>query len=350
MVTRETAICEHLSNEQIRSHARPSCYVCGSRGERLYSGLSDKLFGAPGTWSVKKCANSNCVTLWLDPMPLEEDIGLAYVTYHTHVSSDGVGNARPAGLFGYVAAGYIARRWPSLGVSSPWGQMVLGAVIYVFPHRRAEIDAQFLCLPEGEGKRLLDVGCGSGKTLDLMSRRGWQCEGIDFDPAAVDRARSQDLPVVQGTLHSQKYAANSFDAVVLSHVIEHVHQPLELLIECYRILKPGGRLIVLTPNCRSMGHRIYGLNWRGLEAPRHLHLFSRNSLRSLAEKAGFARNQHGRGGLTRSILLASHSLKTGSPTPGRAARLLSEILSVAEHIYSCFDYEANEEILQISWK
>jgi len=92
-----------------------------------------------------------------------------------------------------------------------------------------------------------------------------------------------------GTLQSKSYADNTFDAIVMSHFIEHVHEPVQLLGECHRVLKSGGRLLILTPNTGSWGHRKFGRYWRGLEPPRHLHLFSPQSLRRLLDTAGFTK-------------------------------------------------------------
>lgn len=74
----------------------------------------------------------------------------------------------------------------------------------------------------------------------------------------------------------------------MSHVIEHVPSPVELLAECRRILKKGGVLVALTPNADSATHKHYGRNWRGLETPRHFQIFTRNSLANIAGSAGFA--------------------------------------------------------------
>lgn len=68
----------------IRGRLCPNCYVCSGHGKLLYQNLTDRLFGAPGTWNLRKCPNQKCGTVWLDPMPLEEDLYKAYATYYTH--------------------------------------------------------------------------------------------------------------------------------------------------------------------------------------------------------------------------------------------------------------------------
>jgi SAM-dependent methyltransferase len=73
----------------------------------------------------------------------------------------------------------------------------------------------------------------------------------------------------------------------MSHLIEHVHEPLDLLIECHRILKLGGQFSLVTPNVASAGHRFYGPSWFHLDPPRHLRIFSVTALEMLLRKAGF---------------------------------------------------------------
>src|SRR5690606_4600196 len=110
-----------------------------------------------------------------------------------------------------------------------------------------------------------------------------------------------------------------------SHVLEHVYDPSGLLSECYRLLKPGGHLRVVVPNPKSWGHKLFGSRWRGLEPPRHLHLFTPEALRMLSERAGFE---------TRIASLAQgatyfykHSNLQGSRRPNFVRRLWTNVKS-----------------------
>ena len=69
---------------EIRTIACSNCLLCGTQGEELYAGLTDRLFCAPGIWSLKRCTNETCGLVWPDPMPMEDDISLAYRQYYTH--------------------------------------------------------------------------------------------------------------------------------------------------------------------------------------------------------------------------------------------------------------------------
>jgi SAM-dependent methyltransferase len=97
------------------------------------------------------------------------------------------------------------------------------------------------------------------------------------------------LNVLQGGIEQFNNDESLFDVITLSHVIEHLHDPVKVLKACHRLLKPTGRLWLETPNIDSLGHRQYMENWRGLEPPRHLVLFNRQSLAQALLGTGFAR-------------------------------------------------------------
>jgi len=135
--------------------------------------------------------------------------------------------------------------------------------------------------------RLLEIGCGDGKFLDRMKGCGWTVEGVDFDAQAARAAMENfGIEVKVGRLEEMRYPDDSFDAVTLQHVIEHVFDPVATMREVFRILKPGGTVVVLTPNAGSLGQRTFGTNWRGLEPPRHIQLFTPGTLDFVARKAG----------------------------------------------------------------
>lgn len=136
-------------------------------------------------------------------------------------------------------------------------------------------------------QRLLDVGCGNGSYLELMRLLGWDGTGVDTDPTAVAAAVKAGFDVRLGTLFDAKFADGYFNVVTLSHVIEHVHDPVSLLAECRRVLAPGGELVVMTPNLESAVHRRFGCNWLHLDPPRHLVIFTIDSMRRALATAGF---------------------------------------------------------------
>jgi SAM-dependent methyltransferase len=253
----------------IRTYANPTCLICGTAGQVLHSGLKDRLFGAPGTWQLKQCPRPACGLVWPDPSPLTEDLGLAYQTYYTHVE--------PAtGSAGLV---YRLSKW------AYWTGIRIPALLTGIYQERREFVQMFLRgRPPG---RLFDAGCGDGQFLHLMKENGWQGTGVDFDAAAIETGKKNygvDLKV--GDFQTVPIEESAFDAVTMSHVIEHVPDPIACLDKCRRLLKPGGRLVVSTPNVRSLGHQTFKAAWRGLEPPRHLHIFPHHLLGECAKRAG----------------------------------------------------------------
>jgi 2-polyprenyl-3-methyl-5-hydroxy-6-metoxy-1,4-benzoquinol methylase len=344
---------DQLGVGEILSRAFPNCSLCGDPGKLLYTELADRLFGAPGTWTLKQCSRLECGLVWLDPMPLEQDIHKAYTNYHTHQDPLAPHDSWLRRAYNVVKQGYLASKYGYRPLTSGW-QKALGLLMYLVPSRRAAVDAQVLFLSSKEGGSLLDVGCGNGQTLEWMAALGWQVQGLDTDLVAVQVARSKGLKVMEGGLQSQEFATGSFDVIFMGHVIEHVHAPLSLMKECYRVLKPGGRLIVITPNVRSWGQRFYKSDWRGLEPPRHLQIFARPSLSRLSGLAGFVTCECR--AITRGagdILLASHFLKSNRTLglrPSRVFRMWAELVSIAEWAGSYLDHDSGEELVLVANK
>jgi SAM-dependent methyltransferase len=121
-----------------------------------------------------------------------------------------------------------------------------------------------------------------------MAGLGWSVQGVEPDPAAADTARARGLSVATGTLEDAAFPAGRFDVVTLSHVIEHLRDPLGTLRECARVLAPGGRVIVVTPNAASDGARVFGSSWMAWDPPRHLVVFTPGSLERLMGAAGLS--------------------------------------------------------------
>ncbi len=272
----------------LRRVARPACPVCGAAGKALHAQQRDRLFGAPGLWNTQRCTGARCDAAWLDPAPHAADLGLAYADYYTHhepAPARRPGRAKSAYL--WLRRGYLAGRFGyDAALVTPWHAR-LGRVLYLWPLRRASIDEELRWLPARPGGTLLDVGCGSGEWLASMRRLGWQVDGVDFDERAVRQARASGLAIGLGDVEAQAYADGRFDVVTLNHVVEHLPDALATLRECRRVLRPGGTLVVCTPNGASLGHAVFGADWRGLEPPRHLQLYGPQSLAALLAAAGF---------------------------------------------------------------
>lgn len=269
------------------------CPVCGSSDRvQLYTGLTDRVFEcAPGHWDLYQC--KGCESGYLDPRPTASTIHLAYETYYTHQLPLENSEERASGLRRLVRSltnGYRNNRYGSnLEPANPLGRYVLG----VLPHYRKRIDRRMRYLPPTRaGGRLLDVGFGSGAFLLDAQRAGWEVSGADPDPVSVDNGGHLKLDVRQGGIEAFLDFPGTFDVITLSHVIEHVHDPVDTLKTAYNLLKPGGWLYVETPNMKAYGHDHFREHWRGLEIPRHLVIFNWESMALTLKNVGFSEIQN----------------------------------------------------------
>jgi 2-polyprenyl-3-methyl-5-hydroxy-6-metoxy-1,4-benzoquinol methylase len=341
--------------ESIRTRPCPNCYLCARQGEMLYENLTDRLFGVPGKWNLRRCPDLECGTVWLDPTLLEEDIIKAYNTYYTHKSEALPADNWARRLHFWIQMAYVRTKYRYCQPGHNRWDRFFALLAYLHPIKRANFDFSVFYLSSKPSGRLLELGCGSGAMLKSMKNLGWQVEGVDFDPVAVGQAREKGLTVHLGTLAEQKFPDEAFDAITACHFIEHLPDPLGVLQECRRLLKPGGVLVLLTPNARSWGHRIYKADWRGLEPPRHLHIFTPSSLAQMCQQAGF-NLCHCRSTVRGSgMLLASGIQRRAAKTDLTrfatwALGLEARIRSAAQWAGSFVDSAAGEEVLLISKK
>jgi SAM-dependent methyltransferase len=135
---------------------------------------------------------------------------------------------------------------------------------------------------------MVDVGSGGGLLLRLVREKGVAGVGFDFSAGAAAQAlRVNGVPTICGDLRQSPLRAASCGLVTMFHVLEHLKDPAAYLTEAFRVLKPGGRLVVQVPNAASWGFVLFGPSWRGVDVPRHLINFRAQDLRQLIEFAGF---------------------------------------------------------------
>ncbi len=135
--------------------------------------------------------------------------------------------------------------------------------------------------------RILDIGCGFGESLGYHLARGCDAHGIEADANVTALSKLYGLKIKVGLFRSEEYDSNSFDYVTLNQVVEHLIDPISLLKEIRVILKPGGTLVISTPNVEGWGPRIFRRKWIHWHAPYHLQFFSSRSMELAAASSGF---------------------------------------------------------------
>lgn len=137
------------------------------------------------------------------------------------------------------------------------------------------------------GRRILDVGSGPGFLLRAARARGWDAVALDPSPFAVAQARKAGFEAHEGMLEDVPLEPNSFDALALLQVIEHVTDPRPLLAACHRLLHPGGALVVATPNPASMLARVKRERFNYWIPPVHCVWYPPQGLQLVLEHNGF---------------------------------------------------------------
>ena len=277
-------ICSEVTN--IATENVTSCPLCGLKEcGIMYRGLQDRFWGAPGKWNLRQCID--CGLLYLDPRPAPEHVSKVYpVEYAYRKVANKIKRTNFLRRINQIAIkGFLSNRYGYRKKGS-FLQRIFSLPFYLLPAWCKRAGLQVLCLPYKPDHRLLDVGCGTGEFLERMIHLGWQAEGIDTNPHVIEICKGRGLPAQVGALEEQNYPDDRYYAITLRHVLEHVPDPIKLLEECRRILKPGGRLAVLTPNLNSIGHRVLKNSWSGLDVPRHMCIFNTRTLYETAQKSG----------------------------------------------------------------
>ena len=274
-----------MLNEGICCYEVLNCPICNRMGRILYQDQKDRLYGAPGVWNINKCTNNDCESIWLNPCPENKDLHKLYLSYSTHGTPVYKNNLM--GLFAKIRKAVLHKELNYPTNQNKFTTFIYNILSHLHPAWRDTQLANVFYLTAKTDGELLDIGCGNGSSMLVMQSNNWNVTGIDFDESAILQAQSVGLNAKVSDLHAANYPDNSFDAIMMNHVIEHVPNPEEFLYECLRILKPNGVLTAMTPNAKAKGHSEFKEDWRGLEVPRHLQIFTPRSLALLANKVGF---------------------------------------------------------------
>lgn len=234
---------------------RVGCCICDDDdAEPVGVGDDFEYHTSPDSFVAMRCRG--CGLVYLNPRPSMGELGRIYPpTYHAFDFS--------AKRFGLV---YRVRRKLEARRAMAW------------------------CRHLGEEARVLDIGCGDGFHLRLLrefGRPAWRLEGAELIESAAQAARDAGLLIHFGKLEQLDLPQSAYDLVLLVQTIEHVEDPSGLLAAACSLLRPGGRIVIVTDNTRSLDFSIFrGRHWGGYHFPRHWNLFHREAMRRLAHKAG----------------------------------------------------------------
>jgi 2-polyprenyl-3-methyl-5-hydroxy-6-metoxy-1,4-benzoquinol methylase len=231
-----------------------ACVLCGVDDTQPYLQLGDLAFGLPGEFHLVSCRR--CGLLYLNPRP----------------SADELADYYPASYRPYKKA-IEDERWSLMRTMRRRN----------IRRRRLTAEAH---APRQPGS-VLDVGCSTGVFLAEMRDAGWQVTGIELSEQATAYARQRyGLEVIQGSLQDADLPAETFDVITLWDVLEHTYNPLNTLQHAHHLLRDGGVVVATVPNYDSLDRWIFRSTWVGFDVPRHLTVFTSDTLCQLLEKAG----------------------------------------------------------------
>ncbi len=230
------------------------CPVCHAPTRERFRGLYDDRYGYPELFTLRECGS--CGHLHVPAHFQAEDLGKLYTDYY------------PRGNFDIES---FAPEVEKRGFSSWLNGDFASAFRWV-----------------ARNVRVLDIGCGVGQTLAYHRNRGCEAHGIEADANVQPIAMRYELDIRQGVFDGTQFDPDYFDYVTLDQVAEHVVDPQALMLGVARILKPGGKVIITTPNPTGFGAHLYGRKWLNWHIPYHLQFYTRRSLGLVAERAGLA--------------------------------------------------------------
>ncbi len=226
------------------------CIVCQSRDRILLFRTRDRHYGIKGEFNVVRCRI--CGLLHLDPVPTEEE------------------------LTSYYAGSYYA--FQPISKPDRWATLKQKILRSPIPNH----DPSFRTPGD-----FLDIGCGSGSYLAVMRSRGWKVRGVEPNAYGVENGRRAGFDIFHGTLLQAEFPPGSFDYVRSNHSFEHMPNPVEVLDEIYRIVRPGGKVFIGVPNKDSIPFNLFGRYWWYMGAPVHTYTYSVKTLTALLRRTGF---------------------------------------------------------------
>jgi len=229
-----------------------NCPVCSATNISRYTDTKDFFF-TKEEFSITKC--DTCGFVFTNPVPDPSEIGKYYETekYLSHNSDKK----------GIISSIYSKVREQNLKNK------------YSLVSNRIE-----------KGK-IMDIGCGTGELLSYFNKRGWETVGIEPSESAREYASKTHKLQVGGIDTLTKMKNADFDVVSMWHVLEHVYDLHDRMQTIYNLLKPNGIGFIALPMIDSPDSIKFGKYWAGLDVPRHLHHFSKNTFELLAKKNGF---------------------------------------------------------------
>jgi 2-polyprenyl-3-methyl-5-hydroxy-6-metoxy-1,4-benzoquinol methylase len=226
------------------------CPVCKSADYHAVGKENSQWPQLQRDYTVVQCDECGC--RYLNPRLTDESLSLAYSLIQEALP--------PTAAYSTARGGLLTRMWRHYGSYQVADAITEGPV--------------------------LDLGCNQGELLEELRDKGLNASGVEFSPEAVAWCRNLGLDVVEGGVEDFEIERGKFRTIVLSHVLEHLADPVRVLKRIASSLDETGTLVICVPNVDSPTRRLFGPNWHGWDPPFHLVHYDEATLRAVCKRAG----------------------------------------------------------------
>lgn len=253
------------------------CPLCDSHHTDLLFESRDRVHHLPGIFAILKC--HRCCAVFIQPWLTDHELAVYYPDHYSgYRHSRSLDRKNYTGLRRFVLENHY--NYPSTGGVGASSLRRCIAFFLSFVMAKGAVPYR------GDG-RFLDVGCGGGSYLHRLRQWGWNGYGVEPNESGVKQAKALGLDVRHGELAEAGFPDNFFDVVRLNNVLEHLTDPQGTFREIRRILKDDGNVLITVPNAASLNFWLFGPNWYGLDAPRHVISYCPEALKFLCGAVGF---------------------------------------------------------------
>lgn len=244
-----------MEDQKLIKTKKIPCNLCGSDECKFLFSARDRLHGCDGIFSYVMC--TKCGLVYMNPQISPEEIADFYPENYAPHQSELTKSNRSKKL-----RNCRIRRKPELA---------------------------FIWRNLNSHCRLLDIGCGNGKFLyETQKCTGCQVYGVDISQTAVAEAKNVfNLDIFHGTIDQAPFSENYFDFITAWSFIEHVNNPSKVLRKLCSLLKFDSNFVLITPNFDSFNARWFKDKWYHLDCPRHLYIYTPQTITAFLEKNGF---------------------------------------------------------------
>lgn len=256
--------------------------------EKLFP-VEDRVVVRKDKYSLVKCISCRQVSIY--PMPLDSEIGKLYPDdldyYGEEIEKKPIENLRKRSkLFNYILSNLY--KYPEIEKYSLFTK-IKGKIVIKLLSKWLYRYPKFHIPNYVKNGILLEIGFGTGNALINFKNLGWHVIGTE-----ANKKRCEQLKIKNNicTIHTSNYKLplddESVDVIYINQAFEHMPHPEYVMKEYFRLLKSEGEIIMTVPNISCMQAKLSGPKWRGIEAPRHLYLYTKETLSNLLYLSGFS--------------------------------------------------------------